>query len=162
MYILVSVSNTCSSLQMFWWQSTFMAAISSLILGRSSPSCLLSIILTATFTYSLSFDYFAHHALILTFIPDKMWVASFTLANPPVPTVSCTSYRPSRMGCVFLDPSGIWKNEKYLKIKEKSQHGCVRWALREHLSPPCYDFACGGLGDCPLINETKIWIFLGR
>ena len=33
---------------------------------------------------------------------------------------------------------------------KKSQHGCVRWALREHLTPPCYDFACGGLEDCPL------------
>ena len=28
-----------------------------------------------------------------------------------------------------------------------SQHGCVRWALREHLTPPCCDFACGGLED---------------
>ena len=33
------------------------------------------------------------------------------------------------------------------KIIEKSQHGCVRWALREHLTPPCCDFACGGLQD---------------
>ena len=28
---------------------------------------------------------------------------------------------------------------------QTSQHGCVRWALFEHLSPPCYDFACGKL-----------------
>ena len=35
-------------------------------------------------------------------------------------------------------------------VDKKSQHGCVRWALREHLTPPCYDFACGGLGDCHL------------
>ena len=32
-------------------------------------------------------------------------------------------------------------------VKKKSQHGCVRWALREHLTPPCYDFACAGLED---------------
>ena len=30
---------------------------------------------------------------------------------------------------------------------EKSQHGCVRWALREHITPPCSDFACGRLED---------------
>jgi hypothetical protein len=61
---------TCSSLQMFWWRSTFMAAISSRTRGRSSPSCLLSIILMATFS------------------PVKRCVASLTLAKPPVPTVS--------------------------------------------------------------------------
>ena len=33
---------------MFWWHKTFMAAISSRIRGRSSPSCLLSMILIAT------------------------------------------------------------------------------------------------------------------
>ena len=27
------------------------------------------------------------------------------------------------------------------------RHGCVRWALREHLTPPCSDFASGGLED---------------
>jgi hypothetical protein len=32
--------------------------------------------------------------------------------------------------------------------EKKSQHGCVRWALREHLTPLCSDFACGGLEDC--------------
>ena len=69
--------KTWSSLQMFWWQSTFIAAISNLkagnarvgviivrkihlILGKSSPSCLLSMILMATFT------------------PVSKWVASFT------------------------------------------------------------------------------------
>ena len=24
--------------------------------------------------------------------------------------------------------------------RKKSQHGCVRWALREHLTPPCCGF----------------------
>ena len=28
---------------------------------------------------------------------------------------------------------------------KKSQHGCVRWALCEHLTSPCHDLACGGL-----------------
>ena len=28
---------------------------------------------------------------------------------------------------------------------KKSQHGCLRGALREHPTPPCYDFTCGGL-----------------
>ena len=32
-------------------------------------------------------------------------------------------------------------------LSKKSQHGCVRWALREHLTPPCSDLACGGLED---------------
>ena len=31
--------------------------------------------------------------------------------------------------------------------EEKSQHGCVRWALCEHLTSPCHDLACGGLRD---------------
>ena len=37
--------------------------------------------------------------------------------------------------------------KKYLQHNtiKKSQHGCVRWALREHLPHPCHDFACGGL-----------------
>ena len=30
-------------------------------------------------------------------------------------------------------------------VYKKSQHSCVRWALREHLTPPCSDFACVGL-----------------
>ena len=30
---------------------------------------------------------------------------------------------------------------------KKSQHGCVRRALREHLTQPCCDFTCGGLED---------------
>jgi hypothetical protein len=47
-------------------------------------------------------------------------------------------------------------------VVRKSKHGCVKWALLEHLSPPCYDFSGGVLGDCPHINETKIWILLGR
>jgi hypothetical protein len=31
----------------------------------------------------------------------------------------------------------------------KSQHGCVlvSWALCEYITPPCCDFACGGLED---------------
>jgi hypothetical protein len=40
------------------------------------------------------------------------------------------------------------------KKDKKSQHGCVRWALREHLTTPCCDFACGGLEDCHHPNET--------
>ena len=33
-------------------------------------------------------------------------------------------------------------------ILKKSQHGCVRWALSEHITtPPCHDLACGGLED---------------
>ena len=35
-----------------------------------------------------------------------------------------------------------------ISIIKKSQHGCIRWVLREHLSPPCSDFACGGLENC--------------
>ena len=35
--------------------------------------------------------------------------------------------------------------EESINAKQKSQHGSVRWALREHLTPPCSDLACGGL-----------------
>ena len=38
--------------------------------------------------------------------------------------------------------------------KKESYKLCVRWALREHLTPPCSDFACGGLEDCHHPNET--------
>ena len=41
-------------------------------------------------------------------------------------------------------------------IYKKSQHGCVRWALREHLTPPCCDFACGGLEDCHQNNNITL------
>ena len=51
---------TCNNLQIFWWHRIFMAAISSLILGRSSPSWRLSMILMATFCC------------------DNRWVASLT------------------------------------------------------------------------------------
>ena len=37
----------------------------------------------------------------------------------------------------------------------KSQHGCVRWALRKHITPPCCDFACGGLENCHQIDINK-------
>jgi hypothetical protein len=46
-------------------------------------------------------------------------------------------------------------------VLKKSQHGCVRWALREHLTPPCYDFACAGLEDRPHTQVTNKWIFIG-
>ena len=39
----------------------------------------------------------------------------------------------------------VIKNNNTVKGVEKSQHGCVRWALCEHLTSPCHDFACGGL-----------------
>ena len=38
-------------------------------------------------------------------------------------------------------------------LQKKSQHGCVRWALREHLTPPCYDLAWGGLEDSHHTND---------
>ena len=60
--------------------------------------------------------------------------------------------------CIFLE--NPIDNENRKRERKKSQHGCVRWALREHLTPPCYDFACAGLGDCPHTKESKIWIFL--
>ena len=44
----------------------------------------------------------------------------------------------------------------FVIIDNKSQHGCVRWALREHLTPPCSDFACGGLED---YHQTNIKYF---
>jgi hypothetical protein len=28
---------------------------------------------------------------------------------------------------------------------EESQHRCIRWALHEHITPPCGDLAFGGL-----------------
>ena len=34
-----------------------------------------------------------------------------------------------------------------ISLKKKSQHGCGRWAPQLHLTPPCSDFACGGLED---------------
>ena len=36
---------------------------------------------------------------------------------------------------------------------QKSQHGCVRWALCEHLTSPCHDFACGGLWEQRIKNS---------
>ena len=44
---------------------------------------------------------------------------------------------------------------KKIEEEEKSQHGCVRWALREHLTPPCSDFASGGLEDYHHINKKN-------
>ena len=29
--------------------------------------------------------------------------------------------------------------------RKKAQQNCIRWALREHLTPPCSDFNFGGL-----------------
>ena len=29
--------------------------------------------------------------------------------------------------------------------QNKSQHGCVRWVVREHLTPLCHDFACNNV-----------------
>ena len=37
--------------------------------------------------------------------------------------------------------------------RKKSQHGCVRWALCEHLTSPCHDFACGGLRGGRKVNK---------
>ena len=50
------------------------------------------------------------------------------------------------------------ENERERKKEErkKSQDGCVRWALREHLTPPCCDFACGGLEDCHKNNNITL------
>ena len=42
----------------------------------------------------------------------------------------------------------------FQKLHKKSQHGCGRWALREHLTPPSYDFACCGLENRHHTNET--------
>ena len=36
-------------------------------------------------------------------------------------------------------------NKEYKEIMYNSQHGCGRWAPQPHLTPPCSDFACGGL-----------------
>ena len=36
---------------------------------------------------------------------------------------------------------------KICNQSKKSQHGCVRWALCEHRTSPCHDFACGKLRD---------------
>ena len=55
-------------MQIFWWPNTFIAAISNLTLGKSSPSCFLSMILMATLS------------------PVTKCVAALTLAKPPVPT----------------------------------------------------------------------------
>ena len=29
--------------------------------------------------------------------------------------------------------------------QKNSKHCCIRWALRDHLTSPCHDFASGGL-----------------
>ena len=63
--------------------------------------------------------------------------------------------------CVyFICPTCIYKNfecgRKEVKLhghghakswmsRKKSQHGCGRWAPQPHLTPPCSDFAYGGL-----------------
>ena len=41
--------------------------------------------------------------------------------------------------------------DAFLKITTR----CVRRALREHLTPPCSDFTCGGLEDHHHINKKK-------
>ena len=41
----------------------------------------------------------------------------------------------------------ITKSAKIHSAAKKSQHGCGRWAPQPHLTPPCSDFACGGLRD---------------
>ena len=48
-----------------------------------------------------------------------------------------------------LYKSKSWNSEARLmsKLVKKSQLGCVRWALCEHLTSPCHDFACGSLRD---------------
>ena len=40
---------------------------------------------------------------------------------------------------------------------KKSQHGWVKWALREHFTLPCCDFASGGLEDP---HQTNAWVIL--
>ena len=40
-------------------------------------------------------------------------------------------------------------------LQKKSQHGCVRWALREHLIPPCYDFDCGGHHTNDMVGQVN-------
>ena len=47
----------------------------------------------------------------------------------------------------------LQQKTKKEKESEKSQHGCVRWALCEHPTPPCSDFDCGGLEDHHHINK---------
>jgi hypothetical protein len=62
----------------------------------------------------------------------------------------------------FVNKAWISLNQTFLTLK-KSQHGCVRWALREHLTPPCSDFPCGGLEDCHQTNidyHKKKHVFL--
>ena len=38
---------------------------------------------------------------------------------------------------------------------KKSQHGCGRWAPQPNLTPPCSDFACGGLRDSEQGGRTN-------
>ena len=40
---------------------------------------------------------------------------------------------------------------------KKSQHGCVSWALCEHLTSPCHDFACGGQRDDIICLDVDTW-----
>ena len=42
---------------------------------------------------------------------------------------------------------------KMLPKVKKSQHGCGRWAPQPNLTPPCSDFACGGLKDNWNVNR---------
>ena len=46
----------------------------------------------------------------------------------------------------------LWSNHtNYFPILYK--HGCVGWALREHLTPPYCDFTCSGPEDHHSTNE---------
>ena len=38
---------------------------------------------------------------------------------------------------------------------EKSQHGCVRWTLCEHLTSPYHDFTCSGLRGRGISNQKN-------
>ena len=44
---------------------------------------------------------------------------------------------------------------------KKSQHGFIRWALCEHPTPPCYDFACDRLDDRHYRNKPYVIMFIG-
>ena len=49
-------------------------------------------------------------------------------------------------------PGDNYSEKRSLALIKKSQHGCIRWALRKHLTSPCHNFACG-------VPRNKIRIF---
>ena len=88
----------------------------------------------------------SEHTWRWTLNHQGMWVDNITISETFHDSYLVLLWCPISRKSIFQH------KQTWLLINNKSQHGCVRWALREHLTSPCSDFACGGLEDC---HQTK-------